>query len=393
MTHLKLIGLYFLVLVVISITISFIWIIVRTRSRLDEVKKVENFWIKASEQLSSPHKWWFVLCLIYGIGFNCIIRSFLYSVLQVFGILRIDESLGFLGEYVISCICTIISSFVVTAMYKIEGGTFTVVYSAVVAISVLPTGLLKLIDNYNEVSVATWVVWPISIAMLSLVSSLVVFKFANFAPLRLKDSSTEHNSVDPGVGEPGLTEPGSNEQASQPDGYQAQRERDKATKQVALIFVVFFGYMCVVSMSSYVQRNLDSDETKHLYSSTLLINLAQLMELIACGALIIFIQSQAIFFKLSLRNWGWFPLPVCFVCYAFEYVGATLYKMMQLSSDKEVLEFISIEIFRTPFKYAAVGFICSASYFIVCLKIAKKMLSSIEASELGSFEPEESQYA
>lgn len=387
----NLIGLYLLVLAIIAITILFIWAIVRTRSRLEDARKVQNFWCKASEQLAAPHRCWFILCLIYGIGFNCIVRSFLYSMLQILTVLKINDSLGFFGEYMVSCVCTITSSFVVTAMYKIEGGSFSILYSVILALSVLPTGLLMLIDNYNEISVATWVIWPISIVLLSLLSSLAVFKFAKFMPLKLNDDSIEYSNVNSEVADPELRE-SEPEQDTRAKGSQAQQERNKATKQVFLVILVFFGYMFEVSVSGHVQRILE-EEPERTYSSTLLTNLSQFMAFLACGTLIIFLQSQAVMSKLSLRNWGWLLLPVCFICYAFEYVGSTLYKIAQFSSDKEVYEFVSIEVFRTPFNYAAVGFICSAVYFIVCLKTARRMLTSVQASELASFESSEPQYA
>ena len=366
--------------------------------------------IKIDKEMREPHRFRFVLWLIYGIGFNCLIRSFSYSVLQLIGILKLHVPLGFVGEYVVTCICSFGGSFLATAFYKSEGSSLAAPYSAVLSISILPVGLVKLIVANKQTSVGDWVLWSVSIVALSLISSLVVFKFVTFPAnmletCRLDGYESLHipSSAD-NVEDDRHPEGGSSDEQPTPtlqdltdQGYtvedviQEYGQNKKSTKsdradaeaaaeKCGLLIVGYMFFVGVLASSGGIESNVFSYNGSAEYLNNLILNITQLVVLLFCG----FLCSC---FKTFSKNYGWTVLIINIPLF----IGYYVRDMILNGGIKTNTEFLSVEILWVPLKLAAIEFLWAYAFLFAGLRRAKSILSSVEPHELDSFEGEQTQ--
>lgn len=447
----NIIGLVLVELVFIGVLICMMYMSLRYGSRFGHIESVQRVWPDASQEILAPHSCKFLLWLIYGVGFNCLARSVLYTALQLFGVLNIHIDLGFMAEYVISCISTFVGSFIATALYKFEGGSLVITFAVILALCILPTGLLKLILESENTSAGAWVLWPVSIVCLSLSVSFVVFKYitlpthilsrysleefksqsssmGDFVQPETNESETsESETSEPETSEPETREQGSNAQGPAPKDSEQQdstqetptlpeliergytlndvlvnySKSKKSTKDkkkgkhhpfsesigmgiflslIALLPTFIFSGI----VESYAYQDWENDyfgRKEYLYFHTLLLVITQLVSVVCYGYVNLNMQCSILASKTSVTNWGWYVLFVNFFCFIFEYLKDTLTKIDHAGRTTQS-EFIANELLRVPFKFAAVGLIFTGAYYIVCLRKARKILSSIEPHEL-----------
>lgn len=429
------IGLVLVELVFIGVLICLMYIRIRYSSRFGHIESVQRVWPDASQEILAPHSCKFLLWLIYGVGFNCLARSVLYTALQLFGVLNIHIDLGFMAEYVISCISTFVGSFIATALYKFEGGSLVITFAVILALFFLPTGLLKLILESENTSTGAWVLWPVSIVCLSLSASFVVFKYVTLPPHILSRYSLEEfksqsssigDFVQPETSEPETSEQGSNARGSaledaQQDSTQesptlpeliergftlndvlvnySKSKKSKKDKRKgkhhsfadSIGVSIFLSLIALLptlvlagKVESYAYQDWENDyfgRKEYLYFHTLLLVITQLVSVVGYGYVNLNMQCSLIASKTSVTNWGWYVLFVNFFCFIIEYLKDTCSKIDHVGRTSQS-EFIANELLRVSFKLAAVGFIFTGAYYIVCLRKARKILSSIEPHEL-----------
>lgn len=385
-----------------------IHLIVRFNSRLGSIESVKTVWPDASKQFLEPHACKLVLWLIYGIGFNCLVRSFTYSLLQILGVLTAENSLKFTGEYFVSCICTFSGSFIGSTLYKIEEGSHPIVYSLALVILFLPIGLLMPMFDREDASIGTWVLWPVSIAALSLVASFIVFKFivipayilssyslGRFEWTRVpatpgdsnhgeytQEGSTQENQTLQGLIQRISTLQGLLDERAVPYSQTPMVKRNKLCERMCLLLLIFvFIYLPTSTGAGWIEAAVESDfKSQSPYLSNCLDNLAQLMDFFGYGIVIIFIQSQLVSQRVSVNNWGWYVVFSNLLCFLYEYLIDSIMDNHEYHRMGNM--FIATEVLWVPFKYAAVGFIFTAAYYMACIRRARTLLNFTESHEL-----------
>lgn len=417
-------------LTIIGNLVKFLHLCVQRGKEILQFKRVQRNWVGIDQRIRIPHRFRLVLWVIYGVGFNCIIRSFLYSVLQIVGVLQLRIPLGFTEEYIITCICSFSGSFLATVFYKSEGSSHAVPYSVALAISILPTGLLKLIIDNMQTSVGDWILWPVSIVALSLIASLVVFKFVTFLnnmlercrldeyiPLFIPPSayyaeenehpevaSSEHPEGGSSDEQPtctlqDLTEQGASAKDTAQDATPEDDQNQRSTKSdgdnlkfpdprptVKRISIFFVMYLAV---SWGIELNVYSYHGSGEYLNILILDTTQLTVLFFCGSCCPILCRLVGPFP---KNYAW---SVIFTCIPF-YVGYFIRDVIAMYGFKHDdsmtnTEFFCVEVLRVPFELAAVGFLFVYVYLFVFLNDAKNMLSSIKPNVLDSFGEEQTQ--
>lgn len=412
------VGLLLVEILIIGFFALMFHLCVKYDSRFGHLESTQYIWPHASKTLLTPPKYGFILSLVYGIGFNCLTRSLFYSVLQFMNVFRPNERLGLVGDFIVTCICTFVGSFAATTLYKFEEGSLAILFSVALAICVIPTGITSLIIDTELDSVGTWVLWVVSIAAFSLLASFIVFKFVTLSYSMLCNYSLEKfESQIPSSPEESTQEsaqPEAAESDSTPEGStkpnptlkdlidqgstledvlkmlietqkprQPRKERntcDSFSGCIVLFLILFLPTTLICGLIyAYTYGDGSGHETEEIsYLVTVLINLTQLMDLMGYAVFTIYFQSGLVTVGASLTNWCWYVLITNLPCFLVKYLRDALSLYM---TD----EFLAVEILRVPFKLAAVGFIASAIYYILCLKKAKEILSAAEPQELDSF--------
>lgn len=402
------IGIALVTVAINGLIALFIHLIVRFNSRLGSIESVKTVWPDASKQFLEPHACKLVLWIIYGIGFNCLVRSFTYSVLQILGVLTAENSLKFTGEYFVSCICTFSGSFIGSTLYKIEEGSLPIVYSLALAIIFIPIGLLMPIFDREDASIGTWVLWPVSIVALSLAASFIVFKLIVIpayilssyslgrfewtrVPSTPGDSNQDGHAQEDSIQENQIvraliqrvnTLQGLLDERTVPYSQKPIVKGDEICQRMSIFFLIFvLIYLPTSTGTGWIEAAVESDfKSQSSYLRTCLDNLAQLMDFFGYGIVIISIQSQLVSLKVSVNNWGWYVIFSNFLCFLYEYLIDSIMDNHEYHRMGNM--FIATEILWVPFKYAAVGFIFTAAYYMACIRRARTLLNFTESHEL-----------
>lgn len=415
------VGLLLFEIVLIGFFAILVHVNVLYRSRFGHLESTQSIWPRASKTLLTPAKWGFPLWLIYGISFNCLTRSLLYSLLQLVNLIRPNQSLGLTGDFIITCACTFVGSFAATSLYKFEDGSLAIVFSGALAISSVPTGITTLIINRDLKSTGIWVLWVVSIIVFSLLASFIVFRFitisrsvlSNYSlkkfesqipptPEESAQNSTKQNSSESNSSEENSTEPVPTLKELIDQGSTLEdvvktlietRKPKQSKKQgnlgdaiaaaVSIFFLMFLPttFLCrIIYTTTYGDWHGNPSTEEISYLGTVLVVITQFMDLMSYAVLTIWVQGVFVISGTSLANWCWYVLIMNLPCFSVQYLANELAPFVK---D----EFIA-ELLRVPFKFAAVGFISSATYYIVCLKKAKEILSAAEPQELDSFNVE-----
>lgn len=412
------VGLLLLEIFIIGVLVLLIHVCLKYGSRFGHLESTQSIWPHASKTLLTPPKWGFVLWLVYGIGFNCLARSLFYSVLQFMNVIRANERLGLVGDLIVTCICTFVGSFAATTLYKFDGNSLSILFSVILAICVIPTGITSLIINTELNSVGTWVSWVVSITAFSLLASFIVSKFVNISRSLLYNHSLEkfehqqvpstyEESTQQGSAESNSTQEGSTESvptlkelidkgSTLEDVLKTliETRKPKQTKKqgnlgdaiaaaVSIFFLMFLPttFLCrIIYTTTYGDWHGNPSTEEISYLGTVLVVITQFMDLMSYAVLTIWVQGVFVISGTSLANWCWYVLIMNLPCFSVQYLANELAPFVK---D----EFIA-ELLRVPFKFAAVGFISSATYYIVCPKKAKEVLSAAEPQELDSFNVE-----
>ena len=363
------VGLLLLEIFIIGVLVLLIHVCLKYGSRFGHLESTQSIWPHASKTLLTPPKWGFALWLVYGIGFNCLTRSLLFSVLQILNVYRANEPLGMIGEFIMTCICTFVGSFVATALYKLNEGSHSILFSVALAICSIPTGITILIVRLglngtrirtgektfmviDEMdSVWNWVLGVMSVVAFSLLASFIVFKFINISrsvlynyslekfehqqtPSTYEESpqqgsseskSTHEDSTKPVPSLKELIDQGSSLEDVVKTLIETRKPKQRVKQNthtagaalgVCLCYFVFL-FLSTTLMSGIIYANTYSDGSGHGYGheikkvsylATVLINLTQFMDLLSYAVFVIFVQTGFVSTGASLRNWCWYAL-------------------------------------------------------------------------------------
>lgn len=395
------IALVLLYLCIIGILVVLIHLNVVYFSRFGHLESTQSIWPNASKKLLKPSSWPFLLYLVYGIGFNSLIRSLLYSVLQFVNVMRANQSLGIVGEFIISCICTFVGSFAASTLYKLEEGSIPEFFSGALAICVVPTGMSSLIITEKsrmfpgiiEVqSVEFLVIWALIIAAFSGLASFIVFRYITLSYSMLSNYSLKQFEFQPVPNNSHETtqQNSSVHNSIQQNSTKPNRSKKRSYKCRAVclcLIAFFFFYMPPFIIRVIVDMNTYGDWTgrkvkEMSYLTTVLVNVTQFTCLMGYAVFTIYVQSQLVAAGVSVKNWCWYVLFSNLPGFLFNFLIDTDEQEQEYKYENEVL---LVEMIRVPFKLAAVGFIASAIYYIVCLKRARKILIAAEPQELDAF--------
>lgn len=409
------IALILLEIAVIALLIYLIYLNVNKFSRLGHDESALSVWPEASKQFLKPHELNFPLWLIYGIGFNCLTRGFSYSALQCLGLLRINESLESVGQVAVSCTSTFVGSFVATMLYKFEKGSRFILFAEVLAIFSIPSGLIERFledfdtetGGFKSENTAEGLFELFGILVFSVVASFAVVGFIAISPYIPSNYSLERFKLQPVPPAPDyaneeehVQEDETQENSNPFDDTQhflhsqsftkSKKLHSPNTRKVLVIGVFVLIFLPIVAWSGFVQSGIYSYNwgidrvTAYLY--TLLVNITQLMVYFGYGIVAIYIQSQLVALKVSVRNWAWFLLLSTLVCFSCVFLKDIISRKIVDVELEGNGRFVAVELLRVPFKIAAVGFVFTLAYYAVCLKKAKSILSAVDSHELSELQ-------
>lgn len=348
--QLKLLALNIFTLSLIAANVLYINYIVRFRSGLNDTEILRRFWSKADQTVLAPARFPFVLSIIHGMGLNCLTRSILTGVLHLLDTFGPGEKLTLSGEYVVSCASTAAGVLTGSAMYKFDGGDKFIIHAIIQSILLLPSGLLKLIFDRDEISGTTWAFWTVSLLVLAGLASVFVQRMF---PFRSPTGSTRDPFERP-----------------------AQEVQDK--KQSFKVFVYALVLVVVFSLQVLIRRVIRyyvfSREYTNQYLATVLLNFAGLLPLISSSTIVIDCQSQSVMLRRPVMGWRSVIPLLSFILFNVQFVCSVVFGKWNKTEVDSIIKFLTVEYLRDLYVYIAVGFVSIASYFAVCIRAAKKAL-------------------